>query len=271
MQLFSLCRKRTIKVLNVCEMHKDGFRSATATRWSSCAGRALRQEDAIAHVDPATMNALAFALLALLAGLAGSVQIAIMGRLGQRVGSLEALAFAPAFRSCSALASCSPRGRGPAGSRAARPAPPWLWLGALMGDIVFTITFAGPRIGTTATIAMLIAGQLVMGVVIDRYGLFGLDKIPLNTPRAVGIVLLAAGAALTLVQVTHGTRVWAALGPSTSSGARPTSPSRSSSRRCRRSSRSSTRFIAAGAIWPRSSFGAAARCACRGAALGAAT
>ena len=88
-----------------------------------------------------------------------------MGRLGQRIGSFEALA----------------------------------WLGALMGTfIVFTITFAGPRIGTTATIGILIAGQLAMGAVIDRFGLFGLDRIPLDLPRAIGIALLAVGAALTL-------------------------------------------------------------------------
>lgn len=139
------------------------------------------------------------ALLALLAGLAGSVQIAIMGRLGQRVGSVEALAWAFLLSAVLALVALLAVRQSLDGLAASARQPPWLWLGALMGTfIVFTITFAGPRIGTTATIALLIAGQLAMGVVIDRYGLFGLDKIPLNTPRAVGIALLAAGAALTL-------------------------------------------------------------------------
>ena len=53
-----------------------------------------------------------------------------------------------------------------------------MWLGGLMGLIVvFTITFAQPRIGATATIGILIAGQLAMGAVIDRFGLFGVDQI----------------------------------------------------------------------------------------------
>ena len=43
--------------------------------------------------------------------------------------------------------------------------------------VVGTITFAQPRIGATATIGILIAGQLVMGAVIDRFGLFGVDRI----------------------------------------------------------------------------------------------
>jgi transporter family-2 protein len=68
-------------------------------------------------------------------------------------------------------------------------------MGAL---IVFTITFATPRIGTAATIGILVAGQLAMGLAIDRYGLFGFEKIAVHWPRAVGVVLLGIGAALSL-------------------------------------------------------------------------
>ena len=77
--------------------------------------------------------------------------------------------------------------------------PPWMWAGGLMGLlVVFSITFAQPRIGATATIGILISGQLVMGAVIDRYGLFGVHQIALTWPRLLGIALLAAGAALSL-------------------------------------------------------------------------
>jgi transporter family-2 protein len=77
--------------------------------------------------------------------------------------------------------------------------PVWLWLGGVMGAmIVFTITFATPRIGTAATIGILVAGQLAMAVAIDRFGLFGLEQIAISWPRAAGVVLLAAGAALSL-------------------------------------------------------------------------
>jgi transporter family-2 protein len=74
-----------------------------------------------------------------------------------------------------------------------------MWAGGAMGLlVVLTITFAQPRIGTTATIGILIAGQLVMGAVIDRYGLFGVDQIAITWPRLLGIGLLGAGAALSL-------------------------------------------------------------------------
>ena len=139
------------------------------------------------------------ATLALAAGLAGSVQAAVMGRFGERVGSLEALTWAFLLSAGAALVALVVARRGLGGLSDAWSAPKWLWLGALMGTfIVFTITFTSPRIGTTATIALLVAGQLVAAAAIDRYGLFGFERIALTWPRGLGILLLAAGAALTL-------------------------------------------------------------------------
>jgi transporter family-2 protein len=139
------------------------------------------------------------AILALTAGLAGAVQAAVMGRFGERVGSLEAVTWALLLSVVLALAVLLVARRGLGNLADAASAPKWLWLGALLGTfIVFTITVASPRIGTTATIALLVAGQLAMGAVIDRWGLFGFERIALSWPRALGIALLAAGAALTL-------------------------------------------------------------------------
>ncbi|MGI8607110.1 MAG: DMT family transporter [Gaiellaceae bacterium] len=137
--------------------------------------------------------------LALLAGLAGSIQIAVMGRFGDRIGSLEALAFSLVISTVIAtVALVALRGSLDGFASGARQ-PPWLWIGGVMGVfIVGTITFAQPRIGTTATIGLLIAGQLAMGVVIDRFGLFGVERIDLTLPRLLGIALLAVGAALSL-------------------------------------------------------------------------
>ena len=77
--------------------------------------------------------------------------------------------------------------------------PWWMLMGGLLGLlIVFTITYAGGRLGVTATVGILIAGQLVLGAAIDRFGLFGSTKIPLQWPRVLGIALLGIGAALSL-------------------------------------------------------------------------
>ena len=139
--------------------------------------------------------------LAILAGLAGSVQVAVMGRFGDRIGVVEALAFATCVQLVLSFAILLVARLGTGDLGGAFRSPPWMWMGGVMGlTVVFTITFAQPRIGATATIGILIAGQLVMGAIIDRFGLFGVDQIGISWPRAVGIGLLGVGAALSLVR-----------------------------------------------------------------------
>jgi transporter family-2 protein len=139
--------------------------------------------------------------LTVLAGLAGSIQVAVMGRFGDRIGVVEALTFATGVQLVLSLAVLVVARLGVGGLGDAFRAPAWMWLGGVMGlTVVFTITFAQPRIGATATIGILIAGQLVMGAVIDRFGLFGVEQIGISWPRALGIGLLGVGAALSLAR-----------------------------------------------------------------------
>jgi transporter family-2 protein len=139
------------------------------------------------------------ALLTLVAGIAGSVQVALMSRLGERIGVLEALGFSTALTAVLAALLVLVARRSLAGFGRAFEQPWWMLLGGVMGLlIVFTVTYAGPRIGVAATVGILIAGQLAMGAAIDRWGLFRSEQIPLGWPRLVGIALLAVGAALSL-------------------------------------------------------------------------
>jgi bacterial/archaeal transporter family-2 protein len=142
----------------------------------------------------------AAASLALVAGLAGSIQVAVMGRFGERIGSFEALAANLLFSTILATTVLLVLRQSLAGFGDAVRSPWWYWIGGGgMGVVVvLTITVVTPRIGAAATIGLLIAGQLAMGVVIDRYGLFGVDEVPLGWPRVLGVLLLAVGAALAL-------------------------------------------------------------------------
>jgi transporter family-2 protein len=140
-------------------------------------------------------------VLAILAGLAGSVQVAVMGRFGERIGVVEALVFATCVQLLLSFAILLVARLGTGRLVNGFHAPAWMWLGGVMGlTVVFAITFAQPRIGATATIGILIAGQLVMGAVIDRFGLFGVDQIAISWQRALGIGLLGVGAALSLAR-----------------------------------------------------------------------
>ena len=143
-------------------------------------------------------NALAVAIT-LVGGVAGTVQVAVMGRFGDRIGVVPAFAFAAATTALIGLVLLLAARRSLVGYSHAAHSPAWMWIGGLMGAIVVLgITFAAPRIGTTATVAIFVFAQFAAAAIVDRYGLFGLDRIPVTTARITGLVLLAVGAALTL-------------------------------------------------------------------------
>jgi transporter family-2 protein len=137
--------------------------------------------------------------LSVLAGLAGAVQVSFMSQLGDRITVIGAVAFATLFTSVVAVLLLLIFRRSFTAYRDAFNHPWWMLMGGLLGLlIIFTVTYAGGRLGVAATVGILIAGQLIMGAAIDRFGLFGSTKIALHWPRVLGIVLLGAGAALSL-------------------------------------------------------------------------
>jgi transporter family-2 protein len=139
------------------------------------------------------------ATLAVAAGLAGAVQVAVMGKLGERIGSLEAVLVAAIVTGIIVVPTLVVARQGLGGLGETLSQPWWMLTGGALGAfIVLSITVAGPKIGTTAVVGLLIAGQLVAATLIDRFGWFGFDRVDLDWPRIVGIALLAAGAALTL-------------------------------------------------------------------------
>jgi len=137
--------------------------------------------------------------LAVAAGLAGPVQAAVMGELGERAGVFPALAFSGVVAFALGvvlllLVKQSFRGLGDVARQ-----PLWLWTGgALSVLIILAITVASPRIGLAATIGTIIAFNLGVAALIDRFGWFGFDRIPIGWARVLGLVLLRAGAMLSL-------------------------------------------------------------------------
>ena len=94
-----------------------------------------------------------------------------MSRLGERVGVLEAVTFSSVLAGAVAFATLLVRGRARRGIVRSLHQPWWMLTGAFFSLlIVFTVTYAGPRIGVAATVGILIAAQLVMGAAIDRFG-----------------------------------------------------------------------------------------------------
>jgi transporter family-2 protein len=137
--------------------------------------------------------------LAVAAGLAGAVQAAVMGELGERAGVFPALAFSGVVAFVLGFALLLIAKQSFNGIADVVRQPLWLWTGgALSVLIILAITVASPRIGLAATIGILIAFNLSVAAVIDGFGWFGFDRIPIGWTRVLGILLLGAGAVLSL-------------------------------------------------------------------------
>ena len=143
------------------------------------------------------MSPLALVLVTFFGGLAATMQPSINARLAQKIGLIES-AFVSFFVGTAVLLAISLAT--PGGSLRAIPTARWWELtGGFLGALfVATTILAVPRIGTTATMAIIIAAQLSMGMILDHFGFFGLRNIPLDPRRLAGLALLALGIALIL-------------------------------------------------------------------------
>ena len=137
-------------------------------------------------------------VLSLIAGVAGAMQASVSGAFGRRIGVLEATAFSAVFGAIVVVVIAAAAGRAPGIAEGFRQ-PAWLWSTGLFGAFILTtLTFAPSRLGTYATVALLIGGQLLTGALLDAFGWAGSERVPFTFARAIGLVLIAAGAFLTL-------------------------------------------------------------------------
>jgi bacterial/archaeal transporter family-2 protein len=136
--------------------------------------------------------------VALVAGMAAPTQFAINSQLRQVVGGPVAAA-AVSFLvgtvilfAAAAVVSRSVPELGPIMS-----APPWMYLGGLLGAIYVCASIVlTPRLGVATTIGLFLAGQVLASMVIDHFGLFGVPVQPTSIPRILGALLIIIGVAV---------------------------------------------------------------------------
>ena len=76
-------------------------------------------------------------------------------------------------------------------------APWWVWLGGLGGALyVLLAILLARRLGAALLSAAGILGQLVVSIVIEHYGWYGMPVTRLSASRIAGAVLLVIGVAL---------------------------------------------------------------------------
>ena len=132
-------------------------------------------------------------------GLAVAIQAAVNAALGRRVGVTET-AFLSGVGTTVILGAVLLASRGgPGGLADLGRVPAWTLTGGLLGAVALSaLSFAPARIGVFAALACFLAGQLVLALAIDAYGLLEVERTPVTATRVVGLVLVAAGAALVL-------------------------------------------------------------------------
>jgi len=131
------------------------------------------------------------------AGCLVGMQAPINSRLGKSIGGIQAATFS-FLVGTAALVLLSIVVRGGLGSLGhVGRAPWWALVGGLLGAVyVFVAIEAVRTLGASGLTAVVITGQLVISVVIDRLGLLGIAKQGISVSRILGLVLLAAGVAL---------------------------------------------------------------------------
>jgi bacterial/archaeal transporter family-2 protein len=70
----------------------------------------------------------------------------------------------------------------------------WNWIGGPLGTlIVLAGTFLVKHLGAAPFLSLMIAGQLLLSVALDHFGLMGLAVQEFSWGRAAGVVLVVAG------------------------------------------------------------------------------
>ncbi len=78
-----------------------------------------------------------------------------------------------------------------------RAAPWWAWLGGAIGAVFVTASIVlVPHLGVVLLVGAVLFGQLLSSIIIDHFGLVGMQPQRANFGRFAGIALLLAGVVL---------------------------------------------------------------------------
>jgi transporter family-2 protein len=140
-------------------------------------------------------------LLIILIGLAGGIAVGLQSPMAsmitQRLGVFESVFI---VHTGGALIALIPLLFYSGGKLAQWRSVPWYVLGAgVFGLIVIgAISYMIPRVGVAASITTVVAGQLLVGTILDHFGLLGAAERSLDPTRALGLAVVLVGVWLTV-------------------------------------------------------------------------
>lgn len=140
-------------------------------------------------------------LLIILIGLAGGIAVGLQSPLAsmmsQRLGMLESVFIVHAGGALIALIPLLVYGGGKLGQW--RSVPWYALLAGVFGLVVIgAISYMIPRIGVAGSIITVVAGQLLVGTILDQFGWLGAMQRPLDATRLLGLAVVLIGVWLTV-------------------------------------------------------------------------
>ncbi|AGA69484.1 hypothetical protein Desdi_2039 [Desulfitobacterium dichloroeliminans LMG P-21439] len=138
-----------------------------------------------------------FVFVALFGGMLLGIQTPINGALGKRIGSIEGALVSFTIGMICLLFAVFFFGRG---NLSQVTQVPKLWLvGGALGAVAVTCSILSvQRIGVTSVLTAAVLGQIMVGLIIDHFGLLGVAKVPVDSLRLLGVIVMMGGLFLVL-------------------------------------------------------------------------
>jgi len=143
-------------------------------------------------------NTYFYILLALAAGAMMPTQAATNNKMAVVIDSPISSAFISFFVGTVALFAYILIAGVPLGVLASsKEAPAIAWIGGLLGAFFVTAAvMLVPRLGLAMAFSLIIAGQMIVTLIIDHFGLLGVPVKEVTLARIAGIALIAGGVVL---------------------------------------------------------------------------
>ena len=123
-----------------------------------------------------------------------AVQAPINALLGKRIGTFQAafVSFLVGTLVLAVIVALSSGGLGAVGR--VRDVPWYYLLGGVLGACYVACLLVTVRtLGAGGMVAVVVTGQLIASLILDQFGVLGLEKNPITAPRIAGVALLVAG------------------------------------------------------------------------------
>ena len=136
-------------------------------------------------------------LIGLAGGMAVGIQAPLSSMISQRLGILESVFIIHIGGAFFALIPLLIYGGGKLGSW--RTVPWYALCAGVFGLVViFSMSYMIPRVGIATALIILLAGQLLIGTLLDYFGLLGAVQRPVDFMRILGLAVVLLGAWLSV-------------------------------------------------------------------------